>query len=666
MLFRWNKTLKTKIFLTCGVLICICVCSALSGWGAQSYLLENFANYERTEKTGVAIADIDRRVQRLQAHSQRYVDTGATSRLTAALELQQELVQDIATVEVENADTALADLLYEMEASLSSFGGQLRLAAEERGLRTQLVSVDLPAEGLDVRELIEQLHTQLASHGTTKLSQAKADNRDGEIDGEPSSSDAIAPPIDPGRVIRSQSKLHECLQAFASAEQSLSRYLIDNNAADFSASINSLQTSKTAAQSLDLDGLPKAATELQSALNRELKEYQRLGTRAFQATRGYLYYSDVVLAGELSEFAYLANRLQEYVTDSRLKSRSARDAASATARLVSVVTCFASIVLGVLFSTRLTQIISAPISQLTKTFNHLSTGESVKEIPAIKRDDEIGRMARAAQVFSEKNQETRMLLQRTSKLSEELKAKANELQEINQELDNFAYVASHDLRSPLRGINHLAHWVREDCEGLLPESAQTHLDKMQERVSKMDALLNDLLEYSRAGRIRPTPELVDISAEVQSIVEMIEILPEGFSINVQPGLPIVSTVRTPLHQVLLNLVSNAVKYNEKGGEGLVDVRMQLKNGWCHFEVEDNGPGIEPEFHSKIFEMYQRVSLTTEGTGMGLAISKKQVEAYGGEIAVESAGSGATFKFTWPVLDATSQPPTSDVHAASEH
>ncbi len=647
MFSRWNQSLKAKIFLTCGILICICVCSALSGWGAQSYLLQNFADYERTEKTGVAIADIDRRVQLLRAHTQRYVDTGADSRLAAAMQLQEELVQDIAAVELENVDGSLADLLFEMEASLASFGGQLRLAAEERGLRTQLVSLDLPAKGLGVRRLVEQLHARLVDQNLTRDDEA---------------ADATTAQR---QTLLSQSTLLECSQAFAAAEQSLSRYLIDNNAADFSASLKSLTQASSAVQSLDLVGLPEPTAQLSETLARELDEYLRLGARAFQATRGYLYYSDVVLAGNLSEFAYLANRLQDYVTASRLESQQARDGASATARLTSLITCFVSIALGIILSTRLTQIIFTPVSQLTKTFHQLSTGDSVNEIPAIERADEIGRMARAAKVFSDKNQETRTLLKRTRKLSEQLKAKASELEEINQELDNFAYVASHDLRSPLRGINHLAHWVREDCEGILPESAQTHLDKMQQRVRKMDSLLNDLLEYSRAGRIRPQPEYVDVSAEVQSIVDMIEIMPEGFSVDVQPNLPLIFTVRTPLHQILLNLISNAVKYNERGSDGRVDVRMRLENGWCHFEVEDNGPGVPEEYHAKIFEMYQRVNLSSEGTGMGLAISKKQVEAYGGSIGIVSSGPGATFAFDWPVFDAPTEPDALSVDASSK-
>lgn len=643
MFSRWNRSLKFKIFLTCGVLICICVTSALSGWGTQSYLLKNFAAYERTEQTGHVIADIDRRVQLLKAHTQRYVDTGSESRLAAALALEKQLVREIATVESQNTDAALADLLTEMKTSLASFGGQLALAAEERGLRTQLVSIDLPAKGQQVRKLITELHTAMSrSQGS----------QDTSVTGDQAATASEEPHM-------WRSVLLDCSQSFSSAEQSLARYIIDNNAADFSASLASLREAGVSAKSIVLSDASTSLFTTQGSLQREIDEYERLGTRAFQATRGYLYYSDVVLAGDLSEFGYLANRLQAYVQATSDKNRRARDAAAGTARWVSVITCVASILLGVILSTRLSQMILSPVMQLTATFRRLSAGDSVDEIPAIDRVDEMGRMAQAAKVFSEKNQETK-------KLSEELTKKAAELQEINHELDNFAYIASHDLRSPLRGINHLAHWVKEDCEGLLPQSAQGHLDKMQQRVNKMDNLLNDLLEYSRAGRIRPQPEHVDIGAEVQSIVEMIEIMPEGFVINVQPNLPLVFTVRTPLHQVLLNLISNAVKYNNRGQEGRVDVRMRIENGWCNFEIEDNGPGVPPEYHAKIFEMYQRVDLATEGTGMGLAISKKQVEAYGGTIGIDSQGEGATFIFSWRTFDEKCEPVSSSMPMDHRH
>lgn len=632
MLSRWKRSLRAKIFLTCGILMVVCVCSALSGWGAQTYLLKNFEDYERAERTSSEIAEVFRRVQQLKAHTQRYVDTGAASRLKAALQLQDELNQETTAIRKQNRDPDLGDLLQEMQNALTSFGGQLSLAAEERALRKQLVSIDLPAKGEVVRNLIVRMQAALYDRANEALSSPDAKFE---------------------KVIADQSSVLMAVQSIASAEQSLARYIIDNNASDFKSATIHLAQARTEVNSIAVQS-GTSLEEIQDSLHVELEAYGGLATRAFQATRGYLYYSDVVLAGELSEFAYYANRLQEFVAEGGVKSRAARDASAQTAKFVSVVTCLLSILLGVVLSTRLSQMILSPVLQLTKTFRKLASGETVAAIPAIGRQDEIGRMAQAAEVFSHKNQETQDLLERTRKLTEELSQKAAALEETNHELDNFAYIASHDLRSPLRGINHLAHWVKEDCAGILPLVAQGHLDKMQQRVQKMDNLLNDLLEYSRAGKVRPQPEYVDIAAEVRSIVEMIDLMPKGFVVSVQPEIPLLFTVRTPLTQVLLNLISNAVSYNDQGGGGRVEVRMSVENRQCRFEIEDNGPGIPAEYHAKIFEMYQRVSLDTEGTGMGLAISKKQVEAYGGTISVDSVGNGATFIFSWPISDPLDQ------------
>lgn len=632
MLSRWKRSLRAKIFLTCGILMAVCVCSALSGWGAQSYLLKNFEAYERAERTSSEIADVFRRVQQLKAHTQRYVDTGAESRLSSALQLQDELILETTAIRTQNRDPGLGDLLQEMQNALTSFSEQLSLAAEERALRKQLVSVDLPSKGNLVRDLIAHMQTALSDRASGQLS------------------DPDMAVVD---IVSAQNSVLSAVQSLASAEQFLARYIIDNNAVDFTSATIHLAAAKDQVMSITAE-VGSNLGEIQAALNAELEAYGQLATRAFQATRGYLYYADVVLAGELSEFAYYANRLQEFVDEGGVKSRAARDASAKTARFVSIVTCLLSIFLGVVLSTRLSQMILSPVLHLTETFRRLASGETVDAIAAIGRQDEIGRMAQAAEVFSRKNQETRDLLERTRKLTEELSQKAAALEETNHQLDNFAYIASHDLRSPLRGINHLAHWVKEDCAGILPDAAQGHLDKMQQRVQKMDNLLNDLLEYSRAGRVRPQPEHVDIAAEVQSIVEMIDLMPEGFVVSVQPDLPIVFVVRTPLHQVLLNVVSNAVHYNDKGGDGRVDVRMEIVDQWCHFQIADNGPGIAAEYHTKIFEMYQRVSLDSDGTGMGLAIAKKQVEAYGGTISVDSSEKGATFSFSWPVNDPLAQ------------
>ena len=265
-------------------------------------------------------------------------------------------------------------------------------------------------------------------------------------------------------------------------------------------------------------------------------------------------------------------------------------------------------------------------------------------------------MAQAAKVFSEKNAETRELLADSERLRQRLTEKASALQIVNEELDQFAYIASHDLKSPLRGISHLVTWVQEDCGDLLPEDSQQHLRLMHDRIDKMESLLSDVLDYSKVGRIQLQSEEVDLNELLASIITIVDV-PDGFQIRAASRLPILQTLRTPLNQVLLNLIINAVKYNDKDSQGVIEVSATNEGGYYRFSVRDNGIGIDPRYHEKIFVMYQRLSSDQEGSGMGLAIVKKQITNLGGKIWVKSAaGEGATFVFTWPTEISPQQVP----------
>ncbi len=232
--------------------------------------------------------------------------------------------------------------------------------------------------------------------------------------------------------------------------------------------------------------------------------------------------------------------------------------------------------------------------------------------------------------------------------NEELEEAIEAVTRSNAELDQFAYVASHDLKSPLRAIDSLAKWIVEDAGEDLPESCRAHLGKMQQRVQRMEKLLTDLLHYSRAGRILYEPEGVDTGQLVHEIIELVA-KPEGFLITVADNMPTIETARPPLEHVFLNLVTNAIKHHNRP-DGRIELSVRHRHEFYEFSVADDGPGIDPKFHERIFGMFQTLQPRdkVEGSGMGLAVIKKVVESYGGTIRVDStAGCGTTFRFTWP-------------------
>ncbi|MGB5718615.1 MAG: ATP-binding protein, partial [Gammaproteobacteria bacterium] len=217
-----------------------------------------------------------------------------------------------------------------------------------------------------------------------------------------------------------------------------------------------------------------------------------------------------------------------------------------------------------------------------------------------------------------------------------------------QELEQFAYVTSHDLKAPLRGIANLATWLEEDLSDKLTESTREQLRLLRDRVQRMNALIEGLLEYSRIGKAAHSRGSVD-SAEL--LAEVIDSLspPDGFIVDVAANMPILHTDRLHLYQVFSNLIGNSIKHG-KGEQGHTAVTVQERGEYYVFTVSDDGPGIAPEYHDRIFKMFQTLAAKDYGsnTGIGLALVRKIVQEHGGSITVESdKGKGATFRFSWP-------------------
>lgn len=221
------------------------------------------------------------------------------------------------------------------------------------------------------------------------------------------------------------------------------------------------------------------------------------------------------------------------------------------------------------------------------------------------------------------------------------------LKKRNEELDRFAYVTSHDLKAPLRAIASLATWLSEDLEGKIPAENQQQLELMQSRVKRMDCLIQGLLQYSRVGRKNTPLKVVNVRELIDNAIELISPPPE-FEIVIPPDLPTLKTEAILLQQVFSNLISNAIKYHPDN-TGKVTISVKEEAEFYHFSVADDGMGIEPQYHDRIFTIFQTLQArdTIESTGIGLSIVKKIVQSQGGKIWLDSQlGKGATFHFTW--------------------
>ncbi|MEG3850130.1 PAS domain S-box protein [Microcoleus sp. herbarium19] len=224
----------------------------------------------------------------------------------------------------------------------------------------------------------------------------------------------------------------------------------------------------------------------------------------------------------------------------------------------------------------------------------------------------------------------------------------NVLRKRNLELDQFAYVVSHDLKAPLRAIANLSSWIEEDLSDSMTEDTLHQMNLLRGRVHRMEALIEGLLQYSRVGRIQVASETVKVEKLLTEIIDSLA-PPSGFEVKIEPGMPTFVTERLPLQQVFANLISNAIKHN-RGESGHVKISVKELEDFYEFFVADDGPGIAPQYHDKVFVIFQTLEARdkVENTGIGLSLVKKIVEGQGGSISLESAeGEGATFRFTWP-------------------
>jgi len=235
------------------------------------------------------------------------------------------------------------------------------------------------------------------------------------------------------------------------------------------------------------------------------------------------------------------------------------------------------------------------------------------------------------------------------KLAELEQAKLlKEVANINQELNDFASIVSHDLKAPLRGIKTLASWISTDYANKLDADGKEQLSLLSGRVDWMHQLIAGVLEYSRVGCIKEEQFLVNLNELVPKIIDMVA-PPKNIVITIENQLPTIKCGPTRITQVFQNLLSNAVKYMDKPN-GQIKVGCVEDDSFWKFSVTDNGPGIEEKHFEKIFQIFQTLLTRdkSESTGVGLTIVKKIVELYGGRIWVESkVGKGSTFYFTLP-------------------
>ncbi|HEX8515085.1 MAG TPA: ATP-binding protein [Bacteroidia bacterium] len=318
----------------------------------------------------------------------------------------------------------------------------------------------------------------------------------------------------------------------------------------------------------------------------------------------------------------------------RQERRKALQQSLESTKIITLSLTVASVFLAIISSFYLIRVITKRISKMVNLAKAISKGE-FRTIEDNKKD-ELNNLAISLNTMSltlEKN--------------------FNELTKKNRELDQFAYVVSHDLKAPLRGIANIVSWVEEDHEQDTTPEIRHNLSLIKGRTNRLENMINGLLEYARVGKIKRGTEKIELEILVRELIDLL--VPRNYNVVIGP-MPTLFAEKLHLEQVFSNLISNAVKYNHRKDGKIIIRSEEFTDHYC-FYVTDNGPGIDSKYFDKIFIIFQTLQERDafESTGVGLAIVKKVIEDNKGTIRVESElGKGTSFIFTWPKADIKNQ------------
>ena len=361
----------------------------------------------------------------------------------------------------------------------------------------------------------------------------------------------------------------------------------------------------------------------------------KINAEASDKNVGYfnkLYKEKMFLSDESQLNIELQRKVREFINleyENRTKRRDILSASVQKTKTISFTLTSFSVVLALSVVGFITYRISNRISKMVKMANSIAAGHYEVHTEETGKD-ELSGLARSLNY-----------------MAKVLSFNISELKRKNLELDQFAHIVSHDMKAPLRGIDNVVTWIKEDHETELSPKVNDYLELIKGRVTRGENLIQGLLSYARIGKEENHQEKIAVAALVEEVLENFSVKP-GTTISVSPALPVIYTEKLPLLQIFSNLIGNAIKYNDKEKGEIAIYHKEYPDHW-EFFVRDNGPGISKNYHGKIFMIFQTLQErdSFESTGVGLAIVKKILDSRSETIHITSEpGEGSVFSFTW--------------------
>lgn len=339
--------------------------------------------------------------------------------------------------------------------------------------------------------------------------------------------------------------------------------------------------------------------------------------------------------GDLAE--QITTRTESVMDD---QSVHAREIASRTQIAMIILAALAFMASVLIFVIYINNNILFRLQRLAKSVSSLTGGDFSKAVPAT-GDDQITRIEEAVEALRDNSIRLR-------EAENKLLSRSIELERSNQDLEQFAYVTSHDLRAPLRAIGSLSEWIEEDLEEGNTADAAGNLSRLRSRVRRMESLLNGILQYARSGSQDSDNERVPFEATVRQIFEDLK-NDDQFLLVIRTNAETVYTGSSFFHQVLGNMLSNAIKHHDKPN-GTIEVELASDAHFNTLKISDDGPGIPEKLRERVFKMFQTLKPRdeVEASGVGLALVKRLVERRAGNLSVaQSEAGGACFTVRWP-------------------
>ena len=623
------RSLKNQIFFVLVILVSVLFIQILLSHTIQSSLLNNQKIINQSYNHVALAYELERDVIDLQRNLLIYKETASEISVSRFYELMKKLRQrlDSFQLAVKNTDsfTDHADIIKRMRDHLDDYNENFSSVIDGRSQRKTII-----------KEHIEPAYDSLEKL-TTSIKVDSENYREGKNINE--------------------IKLHIAL-----SEKLINQYL---NSPDqeyvklFKREITSIYSLSNIIKWQD-----QAPGEILKTLKQDF-------FKLTQITRGYIFLVNVVMTGSANEFLYLTRHLREIVTTSQKEMTAQANTRSISSQIKSNIVSFVSILIALLTGWFLSKRIILPIRTITDVFSALSKGENISDIPGIKRKDEIGDLAKAANVFHSKNKQTSDLLLSTQKLNTEqeelnkqLAIEKNNAEQAAKSKSMFLANMSHEIRTPMNGIIGLINLALKTSP---TDKQKKYLEKAAFSGQILMNVINDILDFSKieAGKMDIESVEFPVDSIIDNIISAMSVLLKekhlNFRITTSTTLP-ENLYGDPLRisQVLLNICNNALKFTEKG---LVHVHFNYtekqNNYYLLVKIEDTGIGMNQQEINNIFHSFTQADGSTSrkygGTGLGLTIVRQLTELMGGEVTVSSKkNSGSCFKVSFKVKPASEE------------